>query len=291
LTEFVLQLSDQQLIVGLLLLVCAYVKYWPSSVVYGADNLWIATDIACFSNYTHAATLLSLRPYFRRHHRLATARVIVMYIIYILWMIPAGYILSPKKPHHSEKKTTVVARFWHATTVIEAIGMMWIYLITYLPIFLSEEAYTVRNVISEGSREDFEPVRAWIRRHEDRQSLGRVPRTTWKKYNPYAVSRRHLTRFALCFGKRYINEKSRWRRAILWALSELFFPFYVTGILLVLLWAYSLGALAFALRQSGLARYSWDFGQLLPVLMVLLPFQGLVTTISGKSGLFLDELC
>jgi hypothetical protein len=101
LTAFVLQLSDQQLVTGLLLLVCGYAQYWGSSVHHGANNLWIVTDVVCYSSFTHAATLLSLCPYFQRHRKLATLRVVIMYIIYGLWLVVAVRILSPNKPKDS----------------------------------------------------------------------------------------------------------------------------------------------------------------------------------------------
>jgi hypothetical protein len=62
--------------------------------------------------------------------------------------------------------------------------------------------------------------------------------------------------------------------------AELLFPWYVAGIILGVLWAFSLGALILSLWQSGLAS-SWDFGQLLPGFMVLPPFQSLISVIAG----------
>ncbi|KAF4282729.1 hypothetical protein KXX16_000818 [Aspergillus fumigatus] len=84
LTALVHQLSDQQLVTELLLLVCGYAQYWRSSVHHGANNLRTVTNVVCYSSFTHAATLLSLRPYFQRHRKLATLRAFTMYIIYSL---------------------------------------------------------------------------------------------------------------------------------------------------------------------------------------------------------------
>lgn len=67
---------------------------------------------------------------------------------------------------------------------------------------------------------------------------------------------------------------------MLWAAAELLFPWYIAGIILGVLWAFSLGALILSLYQSGLAS-SWDFGQLLPAVMVLLPFQSFISVIAG----------
>lgn len=204
----------------------------------------------------------------------------MMYIIYILWLAVATQILSPKKPAGSEKLPRVIATFWHAATYIETLGVMWIYLITYLPIFLSKEAAEVRNVISHGSSGDFEVVKTWISYHRRRRSSGSVIRTRWKRYNLYAVVRRYLTRFAIRFSELYISPGPKWRQWLLWGTAELLFPCYIAGIILGVLWAFSLAALILSLYQSGLAS-SWDFGQLLPAFLVLLPFQSLASVFAG----------
>lgn len=210
----------------------------------------------------------------------------MMYIIYILWLVVATQILSPNKPKGSTKEPRVFVDFWHAATYIEALGVMWIYLLTYLPIFLSTEAAEVRNVISEGPSGNFEVVEEWIRYHKRRRSTGSVFRTAWKRYNVYAVARRYLTRFAVRFSELYVSPGPKWRQWLLWAIAELLFPHYVVGIILGVLWAFSLGTLILSLYLSGLA-YSWDFGQLLPAFMVLLPFQSFVSVIVGM----FDTLC
>jgi hypothetical protein len=204
----------------------------------------------------------------------------MMYVIYILWLVVATQILSPNKPPGSEKEPRVIGDFWHAATYIEALGVMWIYLITYLPIFLSEKAAEVRNAIGEGPRGDFEVVKAWIGHHRRRRSTGSVIRTVWKRYNLYAVARRYLTRLAVRFSELYVSPGPKWRQWLLWGTAELLFPCYIAGIILGVLWAFSLGALILSLYQSGLAS-SWDFGQLLPAFMVLLPFQSLASVFAG----------
>jgi len=62
--------------------------------------------------------------------------------------------------------------------------------------------------------------------------------------------------------------------------SWLLFPWYTAGIILGAVWVFSLGALILSLHQNGLTS-SWDFGQLLPTFMVLLPFHSFVSAIAG----------
>jgi len=87
----VLQLSDQQLLVGLVVLVCTFAKYFWEAVNHGNDNLWHSADIACFSRFSHAATVLALQQHFRENQRLAAIRVSLMIAVFALWM--THYIL------------------------------------------------------------------------------------------------------------------------------------------------------------------------------------------------------
>ncbi|KAG2001108.1 hypothetical protein GB937_010496 [Aspergillus fischeri] len=281
LTAFVLQLSDQQLVTGLLLLVCGYAQYWRSSVHHGANNLWTVTDVVCYSSFTHAATLLSLRPYFQRHRKLATLRVVIMYIIYGLWLVVAVRILSPNKPKDSEKLSSLASKFWHAATVIEAISIMWIYLLTYLPVFLSEQAMEVRTIVGRvsPSAQDIVFIREWLALVKPLSHSG-ASDSIWHRYNPYVIAKPCLFKTAVAFSERYVETDSKLTRWILSLIAEVIFPWRMAGVWLALLWAFSLGALIYSLLQNGLTS-SWDFGQLLPVFMTLLPIVSLVTSIIG----------
>ena len=287
--QFVIELSDQQLLLGFLLIVCAYIQYWSSAVVFGTDNLWTAGDIVAFSIFTHAATLLSLRSHFRHHRKLASARVILMFVVFVLWFIVAAMELSPNKPTGSTKKAMMLAHFWHAAIIIEALGIMWIYLIVYLPLFISEEASIVRSIIAERDESRFELIRAWMLQHKRRRSSGTSIRSGWRLYNPYVIVRSHITDLAVRFGEIYILPTSTARRWFLWSVAEIFFPWYIATIATTLMWMFSLAALIVSLVQSGLASESWKFGQLLPAVLVLLPFSSLATAIAGKSRMLLQH--
>ena len=280
--QFVVELSDQQLLLGLLLIICAYIQYWPSAIVFGTDNLWTAGDIVCFSIFTHAATLLSLRSHFRHHRKLATARIIVMFVVYGLWFIVAMMELAPYKPKNSTKKASTLSQFWHAAIVIEALSIMWIYLIVYVPLFLSEEGTVVRSIISERDETRFESIRIWIMQHKRRRSSGFSNRMGWRSYNPYALARSKLTDLAVKFAHLYVQPMSATRRWFLWLSAELLFPWQIASYVITLTWVFSLAALIVSLVQSGLATDSWKFGQLLPAVLVLLPFSSLATAIAGK---------
>ena len=281
LEPLVLALSDQQLLTGLLLLVCAYGKYWQFSVHCGGNNLWNAADVVCFSSLTHAATLLTLRSYFRRHRTLAFCRVVVMYIIYILWLVIIVQILKPEKTSNASPKLPgPTSKFWHAASYIEAIGIMGLYIITYLPIFFSKEAMRVRICIAMNPDELQEALNDWRPYRRDAKSWFKEYSRT-DRMNLYKVIRSSLTRFAVEFSKAYVKQgRSSWNRNLLWIASEILLPFYVTPFLLIVLWAFGLGFMGFKVSQNNLS-VDWSFGQLLPPMLVVLPLQSFIGSFAG----------
>jgi hypothetical protein len=119
LEDFLIQLLDQQLLLGLVVLVCAFVVYFRKALG-GNNNLWHAADIASFSMFSHAATVLALRTYFRKHKKLAAIRVFLMMSVFALWATVGYYILHPDGPYH---KLTPIVRFWQAATYFEFLGI------------------------------------------------------------------------------------------------------------------------------------------------------------------------
>jgi hypothetical protein len=283
---FVLALSDQQLLTGLLLLICAYGKYWDFSVQCGGNNMWNAIDVGCFSCLTHAATLLTLRSYFRRHRILAAVRVVFMYIIYILLLVAIVHIL---KPNHKEngrpKLSSPLTKFWHATSYIELVGIFWVYLITYLPIFLSKEAMRVRICLAMNANELPSALAEWepYQRQMDKW-FDQYTRITW--FNPYKVIRSHLTKSAVVFSRRF-EKAGPWARILFWTFSEILFPFWSTPVLLLILWLYGLGFMGLRIAQNNVTT-NWSFGQWLPIFVVLLPFHTFIGSIAGE---FLLTFC
>ena len=205
-----------------------------------------------------------------------------MFIVYGLWLIVAMMELAPYKPKDSNKKAEMLSQFWHAAVVIEALGIMWIYLIVYVPLFLSEEGTVVRSIICDRDEARFDTIRMWIMQHRRRRSSGLSSRTGWRLYNPYAATRSKLTDLAVKFAQRYIQPMSAKRRWFLWLSAEFVFPWYIASFVITITWVFSLAALIISLIQSGLASDSWKFGQLLPAVLVLLPFSSLTTAIAGK---------
>jgi len=102
LEAFLIQLPDQQLLLGLLVLICSIVEYYRSSPG-GNDNLWHAADVACFSMFSHDAAVLAPRGFLHENKKLAAARVWLMIVVFVLWATIGYYILHPSRPYHKTK--------------------------------------------------------------------------------------------------------------------------------------------------------------------------------------------
>ena len=89
------------------------------------ENLLIAhaDSRVQFSSVTHAATLVALRSYFRKHRNLALIRVVMMWITFCLYIVVAVGVLKKGKPKHSAKLPFWLAQFWHAATYIDVFGV------------------------------------------------------------------------------------------------------------------------------------------------------------------------
>jgi hypothetical protein len=266
LDDFLIQLSDQQLLLGLVVLICAFAKYFRSRLG-GNDNLWHAADVACFSMFSHAATLLALREFFRQRRKLAAARVSLMMVVFALWATIGYYMLHPAGPRH---KTKPIVRFWHGATYIEFLGVSWAYILTCVPIFISDEATAVCKAISSDDMLRF--GESLIISEKSCMSSSR------KWYNPVALL--DLPRSVVIRLLFSVKVSSKWKASVLGIIFSIFFSRRCTGIVLFILWSFSLSALGVGFHSSK-GGMNWDFGQALSLAMVFLPLQSLPSTIAS----------
>ena len=219
-----------------------------------------------------------------------------MYIIYILWLVVAANILHPSKPSDSEKLPVPAARFWHGATWIEAFGVMWVYLITYIPVFLSEKAIKLRDSIArsdhtrlldlEAQNELTSPAQEYVRCRDQRR-LSRSSRKSclmslYRRLHPYTRLRSKLTDFVVWYSEMYFRANGI-KRGLLWLGAEILMPWHTTPVLLAGLWLFGIGVLSLDIEENaGIVASRWDLGQLLPPFMILLPFATLIGSIAGK---------
>lgn len=271
LEEFLIQLSDQQLLLGLVVLVCAFTQYYRTALG-GNDNFWHAADVACFSMLSHAATVLALRAFFRANKKLAAVRIFLMITIFALWATIGYYMIHPDGPHH---KTKPIIRFWRGATYIEFVGITWAYILTCAPIFVSNEAIAVGRAISSNNSEKFgESLRIWQRK---------CIRASRRWYNP--ISLLELPSFIVMRLLFSLEEHAKWKRHALGVIYSVFFSRTGTAVVLFVLWLFTLSALGVGFISDGRA-LSWDFGQRLSLSMVALPLHSLVLTMIPSTSQF-----
>lgn len=298
--EFVLSLSDQQLLTGLIMLVVGMARYYFTSVTLGANNMWTAADTVVFSSVTHGATMLAARPYFRKHPNRSIFRVGVMCTIYMLWLAIAVNILSPVKPMASKKLSRRLTDFWHAATYIEAIGVAWMYFIVITPLFVSKNAAQVRSAIAQLASSDKVAHRlaAWegyirFRRISSAEfkptcDIGSGPfgrllcilEKFAREYATYDAISSRIAGQAGSFCRLYIAHDSRRRHRVLWFMAEIFWPWWTSVMIIGLLWMFGFTIMIVNIIQNGLGS-DWGFGQLLSPALILLPIYELIIAIIG----------
>jgi hypothetical protein len=252
-----------ELFLGLVVLVCGFAEYYRSALG-GNDNFWHVADVACFSMFSHAATLLALRAFFREHKKLAYARVSFMIVVFGLWATIGYYMLHRSGPYY---KTPPIVRFWHGATYFEYFGVFWAYILTCVPIFISNEAIGVGRAISSN---DTCGLGGRLRIWKEKCIL-----SSPKWCNPVSLLTLLVIRILFSFDKG--------PKCMAYALSITFrvlFSRNGIGVMLFILWLFTLSALgvAFFTGKKGMA---WDFGQLLSLAMVVLPLQSIPSAIAS----------
>lgn len=154
---------------------------------------------------------------------------------------------------------------------------MALYLMTYIPIFLSREATRVRICIAMNPAELQDALDHWPPYQQAQPSK-------WTLHHPYKLVRHGITRAMVWYSERCVAAHTSRRvvylRFLQLAAEFLFLPWLLTPVFLLLMWFFGLGFMIFKVHTTNLTT-SWSFGQLLPVFLVLLPFFTLVGTIVG----------
>jgi hypothetical protein len=269
LEHFILQLSDQQLFVGLIQLICAFGTSYRDAVAHKTKNLWHAADVACFSIFSHAATMLALRAHFRMHKMLAAVRVSLMVTVFLLWAEIGRLILRP--PRCPSKPQ---GHFYRSAVRIEIIGIIWVYILTCVPIFISEEASAVGRAISSNDQDGLKSeLNSW---YEKRMSSHR----NWYHHTSLlATPGRILVKLLSS-----IQRGPKWKLHVLFLIHNIFFSRHSIALIIFIFWAFAFVALCTtAHTYSRKLRDGFDFGQLLSLGMVILPVQSLLSAICSKS--------
>jgi hypothetical protein len=248
-----LNLADQQLIIGLLILVSAVIRYVPTSDFF---NLAITGDTAAFSAITHLASLRTLRPYLRQRFRMTICRLIIVAVTNITVVIIV--IITA---------TVVGIRNFSVISVTYSWLLVWLSYSIILSIFLSGLALAARIAIQPSmSRPSDIELRINSLRMTDSNG------TLCTNKNP-------ITAVAVRVCHWYLAA-SPGPKIFSAYLLELIFAWRLLSVELWLMFALTLGSLVSDMAYSGLVS-SWGFGQLLPTILIILPFFTLVETYGG----------
>lgn len=261
-------LSDQQLVMGLLVLALIAATKGMSFSMY------MTSYISYFTLITHAATMVTLRPYFRKYRWMTVIRILIMLAAFSLWVIISISCIGAFDILSQSTLPEVLESGWDFSTIgrnfvvifcVELGVMSWIYLSMVPSLFISDRLIQVRKAVGRWpmrkEKLDDSAIRDWILEWSLPGDI-----ILW----PYKL-----------FCRLFLHTKSKIGRAVLWVIAEIFFPWSIIPATLLLLF---IGLLFLLIGVEG--QYSssteWNFGQLLPVAMVALPFWALVQGYAGK---------
>ena len=277
LEEFVLSLSDQQLITGLLLVTLTIPKYWT----FDLWSLTIAGDLAFFSIITHFTTVLTLQQTLRDRSlkKLVLIRMCLVFITLFLWILITIRCTSYLWVVRLSAGLDALTWFSLIASIIDMVGSIYVFWNIFLSLFVTDNAINARKAIGKGLRPapaDQQLIKECLPRQHHSQLPQDIP-------GPLSLMLREP--LSWLFGKfcqSYLVPKSPLLQALLWALAEVIFPIRSGSILLFILLIIGIINVILDMIQSGL-RKSWGFGQLLPTFMLLLPFFSLAQKYARKS--------
>jgi hypothetical protein len=284
LESFVLSLSDQQLLTGLLLAILATAKYFPTDKM----SFTIAGDLVFFSIITHFATMKAIKRMLRENFKLAVVRIILVSITLVWWLFvniaSTWFFLVPEASSDVEP-TNGPSMYFETifligllSSLLEVSGILWAYWDNCLSLFLEEKTLEARKAITkvEPTTDQKKLIQEWIDLSYGDQRLS----TSALSYFTSAL-RKPLTWLFRRFCLVYITTNSAILRKFQWGLAEIVFPFRFGLFVQVILMMFGLLNVSFIWVTFGLEN-AWGFGQLLPAIMVFAPFFSLPEMYSRK---------
>jgi hypothetical protein len=267
---FVLNLSDQQLITGVLLVTLSFAKYFDVD----RTSLGIAADLVFFSMITHIATIMAIQQMLRDHVKLASLRVSLALITLACWLtIQIEIYWIGLTPWLLENITRPLVLLTFISSFITLFGILWAFWGMCLSLMVTNLTLKARKAIGRGdistSAVHRQHIMEWLESSYEDHSL---PKSALE----YVIfSLRKI--FSLLFGgfcRIYMSTNSPFLRIFLRYLAEFLFPFrtgYTGFVAQFILFGLGILNLALDLDYTGLIS-TWSFGQCLPTFMVLLPF-------------------
>jgi hypothetical protein len=279
-----LGLSDQQLVTGLAILITGYTKHCSMK----SRHWWIVFDLAFFSSVTHLASLPALRDYLTKYRRFRDLRVFLMLSNYI--MLLASAILSFRDYDERTKYCPIQCTFDQirikrfGVSPIYTVQMVLLSLVFFwqlVMLYASPKAWRARHIMIVMPQyrgvADSE-MDAWEEFLEEQipnpatngfsNSSGQAGKGFYSRWHSFHKRNRHRKSYT-CL---------RWVAVML--LSP---PAAIVWSFILTMWILGVRRLLWDRQWAIGAENRWSFGQVLPLLLVVLPFFTVVEVFQGES--------
>ena len=279
LVHIIIGLSDQQLVTGLAILIVGFSKHCSMS----SRHFWVVFDLGWFSAVTHLASLPVLNYYLQDYPRWRDIRVVLM--LFNFGFLIAAAILTfgnydpqshdcPIQCSFDRFQTSdfPISKIHVTQMVFITCGFIWALVHLYAP----DEIWRMRHsmIVDHGFGTDMSGLRKYIENKKRHLSIISSHSTTKDILNDAVHFRR--TRFKLLnFISRFHREHEdstvylifRWIILILLAP-----PSAIVWANLVSMWGMGATRLLQDRQWSVGEENEWGFGQVLPLLLLVLPF-------------------
>jgi hypothetical protein len=290
-----LGLSDQQLITGIAMLIVGYTRHCSIS----SRHFWIVFDLAFFSAVTHLSSLPALRRYFSKNKRLRDLRVFLMLCNYIMLLVAAILTFRDYNPitkncpirctfDQIRTKHFGVSGIYTSQMVLLTLVFFW----QLVMLYMSPDAWDTRHeMILRGVRGQGPLLEMY------RNSYEKFLEKRKKQFEQLGGERsgvevvkdilklRHLRR-QIYRSLRFINDRyrdSKPYRFTQWVVVMLVAPpAAVVWLVILTLFGQGVGRLVSDRQSSVGAENTWSFGQVLPMMIVVLPFLTVLEVLQGK---------
>jgi len=297
-----LGLSDQQLITGLAILTIG----WTRHCTISSRHFWIVFDLSFFSAVTHLASLLALRSYFSRYRRLRDFRVFLMLCNYVMLLVAA--ILTFRDYDPSTRTCPIQCTFDRIRNrQLGASGMYTAQMVLLTLVFfwqlgmmyVKDDAWDMRHEMIlralkvGGKTEDGKPIQTYHDFLEARKK--RLEELTTHPFGVKTVKDvvkmrglrlkvyTWLWRVDEKYGAREGHPGRKSYEFAQWAVLMMVAPpAAVVWLVILTLLAMGVGRLVMDRRWAVKAENYWSFGQVLPMLIVVLPFFTLTEELQGQ---------
>ena len=279
LVHIIIGLSDQQLVTGLAILVVGFTKHCSMS----SRHFWVIFDLGWFSSVTHLASLPVLNYYLHDYPRWRDVRVALMLSNFGFLTAAATLTFGNYDPashdcpiqcsfDRFQNSDFPLSKIHIAQMIFITLGFIWALVHLYAP----DEIWRLRHsmIVDRGFGAEITDLRLYI--EKKKRHLSQVSSHTATKDILNDAIHLRRTRFAfLGYFSRFHREHEDSKAYLIfrWILLILLAPpSAIVWANLVSMWAMGASRLLQDRSWSVDAENEWGFGQVLPLLLLVLPF-------------------